>query len=109
MNLRRVPRILLCTAALALASCLSGCGPSRGCAVFSMKMAVAPGTPGDASVTIDEEYVGPLSVVAARGVKMCIGTHRVTVEKEGYFPWDQLIEGDRETIHLDVKLTPIPD
>jgi hypothetical protein len=66
-------------------------------------------TPADASVTIDEEYIGPLGYVAARGVRLPVGQHRISVEKEGYFPWDQLVEADRQPIHLDVTLEPIPD
>jgi hypothetical protein len=38
-----------------------------------------------------------------------VGQHRITVEKEGYFPWDKLVEADRQPIHLEVELVPIPD
>lgn len=65
----------------------------------------------DASVTIDDQYIGAFSYVAARGVALPPGTHRITVEKAGFFPWDQLVEaksGD-PPIHLRVELTPIPD
>jgi hypothetical protein len=66
-------------------------------------------TPRDAHVYIDEEYVGPLAMVIRRGVRLPLGEHRITVEKEGYFPWDRLVESDRETIVLRVELVPIPD
>ena len=33
----------------------------------------------------------------------------ITVEKEGYFPWDELVEADRKPLKLRVKLEPIPD
>jgi hypothetical protein len=68
------------------------------------------GTPRDAAVTIDEEYYGPLYMVSAYGVKLRTGTHRISVEKDGYFPWDQLVVADRQQIiRLKVVLTPIPD
>jgi hypothetical protein len=76
---------------------------------FSLRMARHPKTPANASVTIDEQYVGPLSYVAARGVRLRAGQHRVTVEKDGYFPYDQLIESDGGLVRLQVELTPIPD
>jgi len=66
-------------------------------------------TPADATVTLDEEYIGPLGYVAARGVRLPVGTHRVTVEKEGYFPYDAIIVAVRMPIKLEVKLTPVPD
>src|SRR5262245_24309485 len=67
------------------------------------------GTPPDASVTIDDRYVGALAYVAARGVAMPPGKHRITVEKTGFFPWDRLVEAKGETVYLDVTLTRIPD
>ncbi|HEY0464774.1 MAG TPA: PEGA domain-containing protein [Polyangiaceae bacterium] len=66
-------------------------------------------SPRDAAVTIDEEYIGPLGYVAARGVKLPAGKHRITIEKPGYFPWDRLVEAGTEPIHFDVTLEPIPD
>jgi hypothetical protein len=82
------------------------CGPQLRPAV-SMK--IKYDAPADAAVMIDEEYIGPLSYVAAHGVRLPKGEHRITVEKEGYFPFDQLVESDRETIHLNVKMVEIPD
>ena len=63
----------------------------------------------DASVTIDDQYVGALAYVASRGVSLPPGKHRITVEKTGYFPWDRVVEADEAPIHLDVVLTKIPD
>jgi hypothetical protein len=88
--------------ALALAACA---GAPR---TTSLRVA---GAPPDASVTIDDKYVGPFAYVERRGVAMPPGKHRVTVEKTGYFPWDRLVEahdGD-PPVHLDVTLTKIPD
>jgi hypothetical protein len=98
---------LLLSAVIAL-SLLSGCGPAPISSV-SLKLVKQPAAPRDASVSIDEEYVGPLGIVAARGVRLPYGEHRITVEKEGYFPWDRLVFSDRDPITLDVVLEPIPD
>jgi hypothetical protein len=70
------------------------------------------GTPADAVVTIDEELVGPLALVQVRGVALREGTHQVTVEAPGFFPWDKLVVADSSTagkkIDLAVELVPIP-
>jgi PEGA domain len=69
------------------------------------------GAPLDASVTIDDRYLGSFAYVARKGVALPPGKHRITVEKTGFFPWDRLVEahdGD-PPLHLDVSLTPIPD
>ena len=66
-------------------------------------------SPRDAVVTIDEEYIGPLGYVAARGVKLPAGKHRISIEKPGYFPWDRLVDAGSAPIHFDVTLEPIPD
>jgi len=95
--------------ALSAPALVSGCGPSVGRPAVSLSFTRDPKTPNDASVTIDEEYIGPLYYVAARGVRLPLGQHRITVEKEGYFPWDRLVEADREPISLDVRLVRIPD
>lgn len=91
-----------------LIALVSGCGPALTPAV-SLKIQRSPETPRDASVMIDEEYIGPLGIVAARGVRVPIGEHRISIEKTGYFPYDQLIVSDREDILLKVELEPIPD
>jgi hypothetical protein len=98
------------TVAAVAALFLACCGPGLyGKAAVSLQMKRSATTPADASVTIDEEYIGPLGYVAAHGVRLPVGQHRISVEKEGYFPWDQLVEADRKPIHLDVTLEPIPD
>jgi hypothetical protein len=84
----------------------AACSPQR---AVSLKVAVSPQTPNDASVTIDEQFVGLLGYVAARGVRLPAGEHRITVEREGYFPWDRIVVSDRQEIHLEVVLVRIPD
>jgi len=93
--------------AILLGAC-PGCGAQPRAAV-SMTMSYAKPTPPDATVTIDEQYIGPLGYVAAHGVRLPEGEHRISVTKAGYFPWDRLIVADREPIRLDVTLEPIPD
>jgi hypothetical protein len=69
------------------------------------------GTPADAVVIIDEEAVGTLELVQARGVALPVGVHHVTVKAQGYFPWDHELKADegQAPIRLDVALTPVPD
>lgn len=65
--------------------------------------------PSDARVYIDERYVGPLHWVAARGVRLPEGEHRISIERKGYFSWDQLVEARRAPIRVRVVLEPVPD
>lgn len=94
---------------LALLLALGGCQSGVGRAAVSMSVKLSARSPGDASVFIDEEYVGPLGYVAAHGVRLPVGEHRVTVQKDGFFPWDRLVVADREAVRLDVDLEPVPD
>ncbi len=93
--------------AIVMAAC-PGCMPQVYAAV-SLKVAYAEKTPADASVVIDEQYVGPLGYVAAHGVRLREGEHRVSVTKAGYFPYDRVLVADRNDLKLDVVLEPIPD
>lgn len=93
--------------AILLGAC-PGCGPQPRAAV-SMSMAYAKGTPADASVSIDEQYIGPLGYVAAHGVRLPEGQHRISVTKTGFFPWDRLVTAGTQPVKLDVTLEPIPD
>jgi hypothetical protein len=90
-----------------LALALAGCVPTTP-ATTSLRM---KGAIPDASVTIDDQYLGALAFVAKKGVALPPGKHRITVEKLGYFPWDRLVEvreGD-PPLALEVTLTKIPD
>lgn len=89
-----------------LALGLAACGLRS---AVTLTMQPARGTPPDASVIIDEQFVGFLGYVAARGIRLPEGEHRITVEREGYFPWDRIVESDRKPIALEVELIPIPD
>jgi hypothetical protein len=96
--------------ALVLASAgASGCIPQPRAAV-SLKVSAAPKTPSDAVVTIDEQYVGPLAFVAAHGVRLPEGRHRISVERPGYFPFDVDVTAEgTDPIQLQVAMVPIPD
>ncbi len=96
-------RRLVFGAGLALCSCQTHRAAVR------LSVARAAQTPRDASVYIDEQFVGFLGVVAVRGVRLPEGEHRISVEKVGYFPWDQLVVSDRKPISLTVELRKIPD
>ena len=93
--------------ALSLAPC-AACGPVPRAAI-SLSLAYEKKTPADASVSIDEQYIGPLGYVGAHSVRLPEGEHRVSVAKTGFFPWDRLITAGRDPIKLDVTLEPIPD
>ena len=98
--------------ALCLILSLSSCqimGPGAEAPTVPLSLQRSDKSPRDAVVTIDEEYIGPLGYVAARGVKLPAGKHRITIEKPGYFPWDRLVEAGSAPIHFDVTLEPIPD
>lgn len=94
---------------------LSGVGVS---AIASCQLTANPastvslrvrGNVADAQVTIDDIPVGVLAFVAARGVALPPGRHRITVERTGYFPWDALVEAKDDPIYLQITLVPIPD
>ncbi len=89
----------------ALITCQAGVGQPA----VSLRLTRAKATPRDAGVWIDEEFIGPLTFVVVHGVRLPVGKHRITVQKAGYFPWDRLVEADREPITLDIVLDPIPD
>jgi hypothetical protein len=100
---------LACALAAVLPVVLGACEvslPHARAPTVSLRML---GSPPEATVTIDDEYVGPLQVVAARGVALPVGSHRISVEAEGYFPWDKIVEAKKELIRLEVHLLPIPD
>lgn len=93
---------------VALLLAATGCSASLRPAV-TLSVAYAKPTPPDASVIIDEQYIGPLGYVSAHGVRLPEGEHRISVTKAGYFPWDRLITAGRDPIKLVVTLEPIPD
>lgn len=99
-------RRFLLASALLLAACQPAEIPKA--PTVSLRM---HGTPGDATVIIDEQTFGALDLVAARGVALPPGVHRVTVKAGGYFPWDREVKAElgKGPIQLDVALTKVPD
>jgi hypothetical protein len=100
-------------ASLALAfafSLLGACTPPQSPAQPTISLRVR-GTPASATVIIDEEALGTLDFVAAHGVALPPGKHRITVHASGYFPWDHEVEAKLGAgpIRLQVALIPIPD
>jgi len=93
-----------------IASLAAGaCGPSgEGARTVSLRMR---GGPPEATVTIDEQIVGSLAMVTARGVALPPGVHRISVEAAGFLPWDQIVEAKDVSapLRLDVSLVPVPD
>jgi hypothetical protein len=71
------------------------------------------GGPPNATVTIDDLAVGPLEMVTRRGIALPAGTHRISVEAPGYFPWDKLVQtpesSAQEPVKLEVNLIPVPE
>ena len=96
-------------ALLLLLACLSGCATMGLKSAVDLRVTVAPGTPEQALVYIDEQYVGTLAAVAARGVRIPEGKHRFTVEKAGYFPMDRILVSRAQPIALRVELLPLPE
>ncbi|MEO7110266.1 MAG: carboxypeptidase-like regulatory domain-containing protein [Polyangiaceae bacterium] len=104
MSLIRVAAI---TCILQLSAC-AGNPPIR---TISLHMR-GTGTP-DATVTIDDQRIGPLASVRQRGVALPPGRHTVTVENPGFFPWDRVVvapdDANAQPVFLDVQLQKIPD
>jgi hypothetical protein len=67
------------------------------------------GSPPDATVTVDDQIVGPLRIVMARGVALPPGPHRVSVESAGYLPWDKIVVAADRPVVVAVDLVPVPD
>lgn len=85
---------------------LAACAPTYAEPRVSVRLA---GTPPDASVTVDDQPVGSLAKVGAKGLSVSRGRHRVTIERAGYFPFDREIVAEDGKLVLDVKLDRIPD
>ncbi len=97
-------RASLCVAAAAL-------GLFTGCAAPATVSFRVQSNVKDAMVTVDDQLLGTVAYVEKRGVAMPPGVHRVTVEKAGYFPFDQEVvakEGEA-TLKVDVPLEKVPD
>ena len=96
--------------ALVAVALLCACGaPGPGAAAtVALRMT---GGPADSRVTVDDQIVGSLDMVEARGVALPPGQHRISVEHEGYFPFDTIVEAKEgeKVVRVEAKLVPIPD
>lgn len=95
---------LSCLGLLALGGCATSSAPKT----VSLRLT---GELADATVTIDDQYLGSFAHVKHRGVALPPGRHRISVEQPGHFPWDQEVdvhEGDPPVRFL-VQLKPIPE
>lgn len=94
-------------AVVLLLALVLACAPAKAPRTVSLRLV---GAPSEATVTIDDSFVGRLEMVAARGVALPVGTHRVSIEAAGYLPWDRLVEAkEGQPVRLEAKLVPIPD
>ncbi len=94
--------------ALCLGLCLSLVVGCAGAKPTTGKVKLV-GAPRDATVTVDDVFVGDLGVVSRYGLKLPKGRHRVSVERAGYFPWDRVVVAGDEPVALEVTLQPLPD
>jgi hypothetical protein len=96
--------------ALAFALGVTACAPAKP-PTTSLRLAPAEGAPRNAKVVIDDQELGPLWYVTQHGVAMPPGKHRITIEAEGYLPWDQEVDAgpDGGLMKLDVKLIKRPE
>jgi len=89
---------------------LAGC-PHTPPPTTSLRVQAAEDAPKSAKVIIDDQPIGALATVQKRGVALPPGKHRITVEADGFFPWDAEVEAGENggMVKLDVKLVRIPD
>lgn len=99
-------RLLL---AVALVTC-AACSPAKP-PTTSLRLAPVVDAPKNARVIVDDQPIGSLAFVTKRGVALPPGKHRITIEADGYLPWDMEVDaGDKGgLIKLDVTLVRKPD
>jgi uncharacterized membrane protein len=88
------------------------CAPARVPVVPAVRLVFA-GTPQDARVTVDDVARGTLATVAATGVFVAPGMHRISVEADGHFPYDVVVNVTARTkpnqVAIPVKLQQLPE
>lgn len=95
---------------LLLAVVLAACSPAKP-PTTSLRLAPGADAPKNARVVVDDQPIGSLAFVTKRGVALPPGKHRITIEADGYLPWDMEVDaGDKGgLIKLDVSLVRRPD
>ncbi len=96
--------------ALVVALLLTACAPSKP-PTTSLRLVPTAGAPGRARVTIDDQPLGSLDFIVKRGAALPPGKHRLTIEAEGYLPYDTEIDAGENggLIKLDIRLVKKPD
>lgn len=92
-----------------LAAVLAACGGGAAQAPGKTVSFRLRGSPANATVTVDDQIVGSLQIVMARGVALPPGPHRVSVESAGYLPWDKIVVATDQPVVVAVDLVPVPD
>ena len=64
--------------------------------------------PTNATVQVDEQFVGSARVLSKRPALLKPGRRRVTIEAPGYFPHDLEVQIAPGITTVEVKLRPIP-
>ena len=93
---------------LSTSAAVVACRPAAEPRTVSMHMV---GSPANASVTIDDIFVGRLDIVAARRVAHPVGTQRLSVGAPGYHTGVQIVEAKEGAgpVRLEVRLVATPD
>jgi hypothetical protein len=91
--------------AVLVAALASACAPAKPPTV-SLRMA---GNVKDALVTVDDQLLGTVAYVEKRGIALRPGKHRLTVEKPGFFPFDELVDAKDVPLKIQVQLEQVPD
>jgi hypothetical protein len=101
-------KLALSLAFAGLALSAAGCA---GKTTTSLRVYAPNETPRAAHVVIDDEPVGSLAFIIKRGVALPPGVHRVTVEADGYLPWDAEVDAGSGggLVRIDVKMVKKPD
>ncbi len=104
--LLRLCQALAITVALGV---VSGCATMGVRSAVTMSVRYEDGTPQTALVYIDGQFIGRLGYVAKKGVRLPEGEHRISVEKNGYYPFDTIVVSNRKPISVNVKMIRLPD
>jgi PEGA domain len=82
-----------------------------GCSGPAAVVVRVQGGPDEALVHINDRYIGKLGRVEKAGVKLVPGRYRLTVEANGFFPHDEIVEVGEGAAPapVDVALEPVPD
>ena len=107
---RRTKRVFADVTAslLVIALPLGACAPAQHGRLETVSLRVH-GEPANARVTVDDIPIGELAYVASRGVALPKGQHRISVEADGYFPFDVVLEARDKRIELPIVLRKLPE